>query len=155
MSSNIRYKISLSIVIIIFIVFIIGFIRPWLIILGLFGSIQLITISDPTVNPGHIAKLFHDMQLSKNQINYMLGMIMTSSILYLIGMLSLLGGFKDFKSLIVSGGLAIASGLVWLIMYNYLINLFPEFGAKLIQLTTWPYIAIALGAITIITCIFV
>ena len=111
-------------------------------------------VSDPIVNPRHIANLFHEMQISKEDINVLLSLILTSSILYLIAMISILGGAKDLRSLIVSGGIGIASGMIWIIMYNYLVNLFPKIGSSLINLTVWPYLPIALGAIIVIIYIF-
>ena len=153
MNPSLKYRIGLSLVIIIFLLFIVGFIQPWLIIKGLFG-LNRVLVSDPIVNPRHIANLFHEMQISKEDINILLSLILASSILYIIAMISILGGVKDLRSLIVSGGIGIASGIMWIIMYNYLVNLFPKIGSPLINLTIWPYLSIVLGAVTIITYIF-
>ena len=157
MDPSLKHKIRSSLLVVIFIIFIIGFIRPWL-HLGFYKVGRYIYITDPLVNPANLAKFFHELNISKGDSNALLGMIIASSFLYLITTFSILGGFKDIRSLIVSGGLGIASGLIWMIMYNYLVNILTEpslgLASLFIDITIWPYAAIGLGALEIILYIF-
>jgi len=152
MDPGLKHKIRLSIVVVIFLLYIVGFIRPWIIISEVV-AIQYIYVSDPLMNPIHIAKIFQAMQIPKNDIQIILALILFSSMLYLLGLISTLGGFKDLRCLIVSGALALTSSLIWIIMYNYLLNIYPQLG-KFLILGIWPYIVIATGAGAVIAYIF-
>lgn len=159
MDPSLKYKLRSSLIVIIFVVFLVGLIRPWIYIgfRGIIGT--CIYITDPLINPAAYTKLFHEMKLDRNSIDLLSAMMLFSSILYLITTFLVLTGLKDIGGLIVSGSLGIASGLIWIAMYNYLVSILTEptlgLASLLIEITIWPYIPIALGVASIITYIFV